>query len=380
MKKDWALLDNVPKFTISTPTETRTFWAQLWSSTPVFFSSETNPEALYRRMVELKQEEEEEDETERKQQLFQDGSDGRLATKRRLPAFGPSPPVLQNWQIDFTHQKSGRNSGSDSNNRVVGQIADSTHDDDGGIVLGGGRTVWFHYHVVGRLRGDPLSDLSSSVLSLIPGGYLEAVGGRIYELGQPMLLNEWNREQQQKADDRRRYFDSNDIMHHGGKNSSGGSSTDDAPDKSLGWWIPAGTATVSALVASTILSACIGYGAGMSMIEDPHYSHGQTSSSSSTSIYYGRQQYSSASSPSGVVTITARQWQQLQLLQQQQDATTTTAIDPTMQQRPSIEELRARTEYRVLREQRLLDTISQKLERDQQTLRRLDNDGLRLLP
>jgi hypothetical protein len=42
----------------------------------------------------------------------------------------------------------------------------------------------------------------------------------------------------------------------------------------MAWWLPATTGTIAAMLASTILSACIGYGAGLGIIADetgPHH-------------------------------------------------------------------------------------------------------------
>ena len=110
------------------------------------------------------------------------------------------------------------------------------------------------------------------------------------------------------------------------------------------WWIPGSTAAISALVSSTILSACIGYGAGLSIISDS--SHHHTTPPAPTMLT--------------VETVLAGPSHNI-------------APDsaPT-QQAASTEELRARTQYRVLREERLLQRISERLELDKQHLKQLE--------
>merc|ERR1712238_526079 len=53
--------------------------------------------------------------------------------------------------------------------------------------MGGGGKIWFPLLRMGKLVDDPFDDNDSSqfdeVLSYSSGGYVEAVGGRIYELG-----------------------------------------------------------------------------------------------------------------------------------------------------------------------------------------------------
>jgi hypothetical protein len=269
MEHDWALLDQLPKFTVGEvdSSNVRTFWTQLSAATPILIHKE--PSQL----------------VERCQQL---DADHELV-------YGPSPALLQNWQVDL-HRRDGK---------AVGQTED-------------GRTIWLQYHCIGRLEGDPLSDMSASVLSLVPGGYLEAVGGRIYELGQPRL-------------DRSSRAVSSWVSNH---DHNGNHVAKEETPKSMAWWVPATTATMSALLASTVLSACIGYGAGLSIVSD-----GSRSSSYSVSSTMVPTQSLPSSS--------------------------------TTNNEPSFSERRARAEYRILREQRVIHKISEQLEKDQMELNTL---------
>lgn len=116
---------------------------------------------------------------------------------------------------------------------------------------------------------------------------------------------------------------------------SDGTTNNQDHDRPLDWWIPPTTATVSALLASTLLSACIGYAAGLSILSDG------TSSMDSTPASLPQP---STSSPVKVADKSSS---------------------------PSIAEQKARAEYRVLREQRHLQKISEKLEQEKKDLMEL---------
>ena len=92
------------------------------------------------------------------------------------------------------------------------------------------------------------------------------------------------------------------------------------------WWLHATTSTMSALVASTLLSACIGYAAGLSIISEEASSHHVSD-----------------------MAIAAKK-SELSVSK--------------VQDEPSIAERRARAEYRILREERLIQQISDKLAKD----------------
>lgn len=293
LEQDWALIDQLPKFTVGEGSHIRTFWTQLLACTPIL--SEKSPDSLFRRCQELKS----------IQEKYNNTTTAKASGRPII--FGPAPILLTNWQIDFDHL----------DGKAVGQTKD-------------GRSIWLRYISLGRLEGDPFSDSSSSsIFSLIPGGYLEAVGGRIYELGEPRSVQQTPESSIAVAT----ASIENDKEHK--------------TTKLFDWWVPATTATVSALLASTILSACIGYGAGLSIISDGSHSTAQHSSTVVPPI----------------TSATNTKTQPIVNLGE-------TASSPT------ISEQRARVEYRIIREQRLLKSVSDKIERDQNELlklRRIEN-------
>ena len=326
MEEDWALVDNLPLFTVSSTIETRTFWTQLWSANPIIFSTK-GPEDLYKRAIELKKER---DLREEQQKV-----ESKKFENDHL-IFGASPPVLENWKIDPDAKE----------NMVVGQV--TTKDNPGK------RTVWFHYHVIGRLQGDPFVDNSSLTASLFPGGFIEAVGGRIYELGQPLSLDEWGKQtnlfgnqKEAIAIDSRR--------------------NDKEVSRISQWLLPGSTAAITAFLSSTILSACIGYGAGLSIIHDGSHSH-QTTYSTPTVL--------ADPSQSGI-----KMQQQLSSYPVPAPATRTDISKPNL--KTSTEELRAKTQYKVLREEQFLKKIYLQLEADREFLNQLEEQqeqASRLLP
>lgn len=332
MEEDWVLLDNLPLFTVSSKTETKTFWTQLWSANAIHFSTK-QPEDLYRRVLEL--EGERSLTLKRQETKLQNVQKNRDQQSQSL-TFGASPPVLENWKIDLNA----------NNNRVVGQVVTK------GVI--GRRTIWFDYHVIGRLEGDPFADTFSSDVSLFPGGYIEAAGGRVYELGQPISLHECGKEE------------TNNLSNKLEKtNVDPGRGNDELPTISR-WWLPGSTATISALVSSTILSACIGYGAGLSMIQDGTYHHQTTSQSSRMPTV---ETVLTSPSQNGI-----KMPPQLSSSKVAAAATKSSTISNNSypDQKPSIEEIRTRTQYKILREERLLKNISQRLELDKQNLKQLE--------
>jgi len=319
MEEDWVLIDNLPLFTVSSTAETRTFWTQLWSANGILFSTK-QPEDLYRRALELKEQRAVSSRLERQEKKLQNAEKNNNPQQSQSSlTFGASPPVLENWKIDLEA----------NDNRVVGRVGmkDST----------GQRTIWFHYHVIGRLEGDPFADQSSSAVSLFPGGYIEAVGGRVYELGQPMSLNEWGKETTNiMFNNKQEKIDANTVR----KNNDESSTI--SP-----WWLPGSTAAVSALVSSTILSACIGYSAGLSIVPDGSHHYQATSPITPTMMLNSSSKAAAA-------------------------GTKAPTISDSSYQLPSIEERRASTQYKVLREERLVKKISQRLEIDKQNLKQLE--------
>ena len=313
LEQDWALIDQLPKFTVGDDTNVRTFWDQLVACTPTL--SDKTPKLLLERCQELDKASSSSESRSSETNRINGTEISKSNSSSRPLIFGPSPTLLMNWQIDLDNP----------NGKAVGQTKD-------------GRTIWLRWHTIGRLEGDPFSDSTSSlsVFSLIPGGYLEAEGGRVYELGEPRLTGQ---QQQQPVP-----LSSSPISSVLSSSKLLSSISNDEKDKNswpfLDWWLPATTATVSALLASTVLSACIGYGAGLSIISDGSSSsyHHQTATATTT-------------------TTAARRGGERVM---------TLSSSP-----PSITEQRERVEFRIRREQRLLESISDKIKKDQSVLLKL---------
>lgn len=222
-----------------------------------------------------------------------------------------------------------------TDNRAVGTLDD-------------GRVVWLHYHLVGRLPGDLLSESSSpSLMALIPGGYLEAVGGRIYELGEPSHAGD-SKEANDNTLRHGLWEDTDSSQDHAFARSSHQSHNDPA------WWFPATTGTVSGLLASTVLSACIGYGAGLGIIADttgPHHAAATTTTQQPLNTIPTVLNHRNTADDSNSV----------HMIHYKSSSYNT----------PSLEESMARAEYKVLREERLLKKIAEELEKDQADLKGL---------
>ena len=117
--EDWALMDAVPAFTAGEGAQVATFWAALAASTPLVAA---------RTPVEL-------------EQRWAD-----IAPESEAASAGKSPAILEDW----TKLPDGR---------YAGRVDD-------------GSTVWLTVAVEGKLASDPRES----------PGYIEALGGRIYEL------------------------------------------------------------------------------------------------------------------------------------------------------------------------------------------------------
>eukprot|EP00978_Attheya_sp_CCMP212_P030002 scaffold108877_cov45-Attheya_sp.AAC.2 len=278
LKEDWVLMDLAPHFTVgSTKEQIRTFWTQLWISTPEL-SSKSCAEELFERYKLLL--------------LAKDGEDEYQYPS--LPMVGPSPDVLHEWSMD-------------DNSKVTGQLS--------------GRTVWFTAHLVGQIErcGDDSFSSSSNAGAATgnkahPGGFVEAVGNRVYELGQP----------------KNGIYDSTSRI-------SLGNEKDDTVSLT-GPWVTGTTAAISAFIASTILSAAIGYGAGLGIIAD------ESSSSFARSTNDGL--------PTAVSTVKP-------------------IMPLTTNTGPSVIEQRAQMEARVLKEERVVTSISNMFEKDRIDLEQL---------
>ena len=120
-EEDWALIDSMPEFTVGSGSMTATFWTALSSSNAVL--CQRSPSECERR--------------------------ARLLTAENASLnFGGEPMVLCGWTRL-------------ANGRFTGRLDD--------------RTVWLTVDVEGRLASDPRSG----------AGYIETIGGRVYELGEP---------------------------------------------------------------------------------------------------------------------------------------------------------------------------------------------------
>ena len=126
-REDFALLDGAPAFSVGSGAQAVTFWQSMVASTPELAAR--SAEDCERRWAELK-------------------PDGDTASR-----VGPQPAVLEEW----SRMADGRISG-----RIAGQPS----------------AVWLTVALEGRLASDPRVD---------EPGYIEAVGGRIYELGAASL-------------------------------------------------------------------------------------------------------------------------------------------------------------------------------------------------
>ena len=121
-EEDWALLDSTPEFTVGRGNQVATFWHALAASTPEL-SGRTAGDCE-RRWAQL------------------------AAEGAELPIIaGPQPTVLEEWRRLEDGRFTGRLAGARS-------------------------SVWLNVAMEGRLAADPRNQ----------PGYIEAVGGRIYEL------------------------------------------------------------------------------------------------------------------------------------------------------------------------------------------------------
>lgn len=289
LEEDWALIDRVSMFTVGETNEMkRTFWAQLLVSTPEL-SSKSNEIELCKRYDKLCRQ-------------YLEKEDKVLATA------GKSPPVLEDWYIE----------GQKSDGRMVGVLD--------------GRTVWFSSNMMGRIDGNSYIDNP-----YLPGGFVEASGGRIYELGRPNS-------------------NMNSITNN--NLSLEGSSQSDAERTGfLGIkWLTgqnALTATASALFASAILSFAVGYGAGLSL----------TTTSTST---YSREA-ALVRSRTAIVPRTSS----VRIVERSSFASS----GSTLPER-TISEKRAIKEAQVLNEQRRVRFLSDKLEKDEVDLKQLKQEEI----
>jgi len=277
LTEDWALIDKVSKFTVGTSSQTRTFWVQLALSTP----------ELSRRCGL--------DVAKRFQEILSDPEkNGHSPLK--LPEAGPSPPLLQNWWMDGKGMVSG--------------VVD-------------GNTIWFPMQCTGYLADDPAASLvgaDNSDIMIASGGFVEAVGGRIFELGQSRSVPTM-----QSASSVPAIEIANDI-----DDSKPGERDNLFPDFPF---VAFSTASLSALVATSILTACIGFSSGLSVV-------------------------ASKSTPTN--TVRSNTVSQIHTVEKFGAGGT-----------PTISEMRARQEARVLQERRVISSIQEKLAKDEAKLAEL---------
>ena len=127
-EEDWAIIDSAPDFTVGEGTKSVTFWTALAASSVDL--CQRSASECEQRAVEL-------------------DAQQRNATL----SVGPEPRVLEDW----TKLADGRITG-----RLGGRIGEP-------------RWVWLTVAMEGRLPSDPRAG----------AGYVEAVGGAVYELGAP---------------------------------------------------------------------------------------------------------------------------------------------------------------------------------------------------
>jgi hypothetical protein len=326
LSEDWELLDTVPKFTVGDDIHARTFWTQLAAATPEL--SRFRESDLHQRYVTLL-------DTHHNSRTNRSDSSVPANTRQHQSSsvWLASPPVLHDWVISDNHFYSHR--GQSNTNKASLPMMRGTLDD---------RTIWFPIQTVGRLDTSsygsfvfaPRTDVFEAA---VPGGFVEAVGGRVYELGTPAAAAVSN------------YLRGEFVTTKDGKGmaivpSTGIMGHDETTMSSQQpfSWASAATATVSALVASSILSAAIGYGSGLGIasIEGRESSLRSASSLPPTTVIMVHKQgrTGSVSSPRSA----------------------------------TVAEQRDRAEARILHEQRLLKSISERLERDQIELQLLKQE------
>jgi hypothetical protein len=125
-EEDWALLDATPEFTVGEGAMAATFWTALSSSNAAL--CQRSPAECAQRAA-------------------------QLAQNSTTLEFGREPKVLDAWSRL-------------ADGRVVGRLD--------------ARTVWLTVETEGRLASDPRSS----------AGYIETIGGRVYELGEPAASRE----------------------------------------------------------------------------------------------------------------------------------------------------------------------------------------------
>ena len=323
LAQDWALLDNIPKFTVGEGPATVTFWSQLWTCTPQLCMkrSETELQQRYQTLLAKANNEE---------------SDNN--NNNKIPPAGPSPAVLEQWSVNV-------------DGRMSGEL--------------NGRTVWFVTQLMGRLEGDPASTTVASVAETTrigigdkgsppvvtpqAGGFAEAVGGRVYELGRPkesavsLVSTSVLSSPQTTIDDSEALFPF------------------ELPKLFPNFpFVRSTTLVLSALVASSILSIAIGYGAGLSVLRD-----NALSSSSSSSPTMTMQKTPSVTSQTTAVRKSGSAVTTSSYVYSYKTQISTGSPDMTLEER------KARAKVRVLQDERSIKTVQERMAMNEQDFDRL---------
>ena len=257
-REDFALLDGAPAFSVGSGAQAVTFWQSMVASTPELAAR--SAEDCERRWAELKPADD---------------------TAARV---GPQPAVLEEW----SRMADGRISG-----RIAGQSS----------------AVWLTVALEGRLASDPRVD---------EPGYIEAVGGRIYELGAASLA--------------------------AAPSASAAPPADAAPAASP---LSAAAASPVAVALGVLLAGAAGFGAGMSTAPPPP----PPPAPRVTRVFI--------SQAGSKAEQTSQQLQQL------------AGTPPKSPASLTVKEQRERAELRVDRDKKKLEMMQQRIREDEQTLSEL---------
>ena len=217
MVEDWALLDAVPEFTVrgggSGSSETvATFWQQLTAATPAL--ARKSAEEVELRAIELR--------ARRKLE-----SNGTAAVAAAAAAAGPSPQALEQWR----RLEDGRFAGR--------------------LSLGGSSVA-----VAVELEGR----LASGSEAAQTGGFVVALGGRIYELGEPSAAQ---LAEEPAAAAVAVAGGSSGLDGSGGVASLGGGKTSLGDGMLRVPWGGVMASSAAAMAGAAVLAGMVGFGAGL---------------------------------------------------------------------------------------------------------------------
>lgn len=295
-EEDWALIDGVRTFSIGgggdgeDEDEQRhgrryTFWDRL---------VRTSPKLSSRSVSEVRQ----------RYEALRCSDDDEDDDAAALVIAGPSPQLLHDWWVRAPE----------------GEAAGA------GGTLDDGRVVWFPLRSLGRFDGHVLDSYfgpAPPTLSgaAVPGGYAEAVGGQVYELGTP-----------------RAAVTSESIQAVTPEVSEG---------KGARIFQQTAVASLAALAAAALLSIAVGFGAGLEV--SSQLTEGTSSAETQPYGNFG-------------VPVLA------------------TAAPMRTETERSISELRAQQEVKVLRERRIAHKLGERLNKDEvrlEELRLLEREAMR---